>query len=43
MRLRVRSGFTETDLPHINFGEGFDENLLSQLRLRDLMTNSINT
>jgi AraC family transcriptional regulator len=42
--LRVRSGFKETDLPHIDLGEGFDENLLgSQLRLRDRTTNSINT
>jgi transcriptional regulator GlxA family with amidase domain len=42
--LRARSGFKETDLPRIDLGKAFDENLLGgQLRLRGRTPNAINT
>jgi AraC-like DNA-binding protein len=42
--LRVRNGFKENDLPHIDPGASFDENFpVSQLGLRGRPTNSINT
>jgi hypothetical protein len=42
--LRARSRFNENELPRINLGKAFDENLLgSQLRLRGRTPNAINT
>ena len=42
--IRARSGFNETELPRIDLGKTFDENLLGyQLRLRGRTPTAINT